>query len=99
MMNDHGVELVGVPPLDDWSAPRKQWVILGKQAWNVTKGALARVGAQQVARRCMIILIAVDLFVGQLTVKVVLDEGEVEGELDIVGEFALKLVEALHLDD
>lgn len=79
-MDDHCVQLVCVPPLDDW----------------VVQAGQQRVHGLGVEGRFL--LVAIDLFVGQLPVEVVLVEGEGEGEVHVVGQFALKHVEPLHLD-
>ena len=47
----------------------------------------------------VVVLVPIELFVGQFGIQIVFHEGKTERILNIVWELALKLVEALHLDD
>ena len=62
--------------------PWQEWV-LSHVAWNVAER--------------VVILITIDFFIRQLTIQVVLVEGESEWELHIVGQLTLKLIESFHL--
>ena len=47
---------------------------------------------------CCVLLVSVDLLVGQLSIQIVLVKAEREGELHVVSKLALILVKALHLN-
>ena len=84
VVDNHGVQLVRVPSLDG---------LVVEPARQQRVHRLVRVRSPK-----HLLLIPVDFLVGQLSVQVVLVEREGEWELHVVGQLALKHIEALHLN-
>ena len=85
MVNDHCIELVRVTALD-----RRAFVMYARQE---------RIHSLWIVHSALVILVTIDFFISQLSIQIVLIKRKCEWELNVVGQLALELIEAFHLND